>query len=136
MAVTHSGKPAITHVRVAEKFRSHTLVLAQLETGRTHQIRVHLSFRGYPLVGDSTYGGQLRLPPEPSVRLKESLTRFNRQALHAQQLQLTHPCSKKRITWTQSIPDDMQTLIHALCEDAGVTYPLTADGLLDNFHTK
>ncbi len=134
MAVTHNGKPAITHVRVVEKFRCHSLIQAQLETGRTHQIRVHMSWRGHPLTGDSTYGGRIRLPTNPTSELMENLRAFNRQALHAQQLSLAHPMSNEWLEWTQPLPKDMLDLIRSLSDDAGTSYPLNDEGVLDIGH--
>ncbi|NKB63790.1 MAG: 23S rRNA pseudouridine(1911/1915/1917) synthase RluD [Gammaproteobacteria bacterium] len=134
MAVTQGGKSAVTHVRVVKKFRGHSLILAQLETGRTHQIRVHMSFKGYPLVGDLTYGGRVRLPNSPTDDLAKTIRAFNRQALHAQQLRLMHPASLESMEWTQPIPLDMQTLIRSLSDDAGLAYPLNDEGVLDIRH--
>ncbi len=119
MAVTERGKPAITHVRVRRKFRSHSLLEAALETGRTHQIRVHLSWRGYPLVGDSTYGGRVKLPPDAGSDLISTLQGFDRQALHARALSLSHPATGEPMLWQQDIPMDMQILIDLLELDLG-----------------
>jgi 23S rRNA pseudouridine1911/1915/1917 synthase len=117
MCVTASGKPAITHVRVLEKYRSHTLVQANLESGRTHQIRVHLSWRGFTLVGDSVYGNRKRIPPSATPELIATLQNFKRQALHAQQLTLLHPDSNEEMTWTVDTPQDMQSLLESLESD-------------------
>ncbi len=102
MSVTKSGKPAITHTRILRKFRNHCLLQANLETGRTHQIRVHLSWRGHPIVGDKRYGHRYRPPPAASENLIQSLQGFQRQALHAQKLSLIHPHSGEQKTWRQN----------------------------------
>lgn len=117
MAVTPSGKPAVTHYRVEERFRGHTYVKVRLETGRTHQIRVHMAHIHYPLVGDPVYGGRLRLPRGAGDRLVAELRGFRRQALHAGRLALDHPGSGERMEWTAPLPADMQALIAALRED-------------------
>ena len=117
MAVTENGREAITHYRVAEKFRQHTLLRVQLETGRTHQIRVHMSHLKLPLVGDPDYGGRLRLPKGASTELVETLRGFRRQALHAARLELEHPATGELMAWEAPIPEDMQALIELLRED-------------------
>lgn len=117
MAVTESGREAITHYRVAEKFRQHTLLRVQLETGRTHQIRVHMAHIKLPLVGDPDYGGRLRLPKGASQELIDLLRGFRRQALHAARLELQHPATGELMAWEAPIPDDMQALIDLLRED-------------------
>lgn len=116
-AVTASGKPAVTHYRVVERFRAHTHVRCRLETGRTHQIRVHLAHLRYPLVGDPVYGGRLKLPPGAAEPLKEILREFPRQALHARRLAFVHPGSGERVTFRSPLPDDMLMLIDYLRED-------------------
>jgi 23S rRNA pseudouridine1911/1915/1917 synthase len=118
MAIRADGRPAVTHYRVVERFRAHTLVRATLETGRTHQIRVHLAHRGYPLVGDRVYGGRLRLPRGASPALVTELTNFPRQALHASRLALTHPLSERELEWQAPLPADMEGLLAALKADA------------------
>ena len=90
-AIKEGGKEAITHIRVIEKFENHSLLKAVLETGRTHQIRVHLSATGYPIIGDFIYGGRVRFPKGANEVLKNTLKNFNRQALHAKKITLTHP---------------------------------------------
>ena len=117
MCVTPSGKPAVTHIRVQSKFRNHCLIRAELETGRTHQIRVHMSWRGFPLVGDKLYTGRVRLPPGANSELSETLQQFDRQALHAERLSLVHPVSGEQKQWQQPIPADLQNLIHQLAAD-------------------
>jgi len=118
MAVTPSGKPAVSHYRIAERFRAHTLLQVNLETGRTHQIRVHMAYLRYPLVGDVTYGGRAQSPPKASEELREALRGFGRQALHALRLGLAHPATGEWCEWQTPIPDDMARLIELLREDA------------------
>lgn len=117
MAVVENGKPAITHYRVIERFRAHTSVRVQLETGRTHQIRVHLAHKRYPVVGDSIYGGRLQIPPNSDETFKETLRTFSRQALHAARLGLIHPISGELMQWEAELPEDMQSLLEALKKD-------------------
>lgn len=118
MAVKEMGKPAITHYRVLEHFQEHTLLSVKLETGRTHQIRVHFSYYHYPLVGDPVYGkrGQYQYP-ELSQAAQNALNNFKHQALHAYKLTLTHPVTKKRMTFQAPLPDDFLQLIEALKTD-------------------
>ncbi len=116
-AVTASGKPAVTRYRVVERFRAHTHVRCRLETGRTHQIRVHLAHLRYPLVGDATYGGRLKLPPGGAEPLKEILREFPRQALHARRLAFVHPASGERVTFRSPLPDDILMLLDYLRDD-------------------
>jgi len=118
MAVVPGGKDALTHYRVEERFRAHTLVRVQLETGRTHQIRVHMAHQHIPVVGDPVYGGRLRLPPGASSELQEQLSGFRRQALHAARLTLTHPSSGETVSWSAPLPADMSLLLEALRADA------------------
>ena len=115
-AVSTSGKDAITHYRVIDRFKSHTHVKAILETGRTHQIRVHLSYIGYPLIGDPMYGGRVRFPKKASKDLKEVLVNFNRQALHSKKLTLIHPISGELVSWKAPLPNDMLKLLDVLKE--------------------
>ncbi|CAM3866554.1 23S rRNA pseudouridine(1911/1915/1917) synthase RluD [Rheinheimera salexigens] len=110
MAVTQSGKAATTHFRVMEKYRAHTRLRLRLETGRTHQIRVHLSFNNYPLVGDPVYAGRPRPPRKASAELLAILRAFKRQALHAAMLRLAHPITSEILEWHAPIPDDMVQL--------------------------
>lgn len=114
MAVVFNGKPAVTHYRVLERFRAHTYVKVKLETGRTHQIRVHLAHMRYPLVGDPVYSGRLRLPAGASEQLKDELRNFKRQALHARRLGLVHPGTGEYMEWEAPVPDDMESLLLVL----------------------
>ncbi len=118
MAVTPGGKRAVTHYRVKERFRVHSLLEVKLETGRTHQIRVHLAHIRYPILGDPLYGGRLRLPPGGSPALTRCLRGFRRQALHAERLTLRHPLSGEECGWQASPPPDMAELIEVLREEA------------------
>lgn len=117
MWVREDGKEAITHYRVTERFRGHTLIKVNLETGRTHQIRVHMAYIHHPLVGDSVYGGRLKIPKGASEALKASLRNFSRQALHAGRLGLNHPATGEACEWQSDVPEDMQTLIQVLRDD-------------------
>jgi len=118
MAVRADGRAAITHLRISARFRAHTQVLAQLQTGRTHQIRVHLAHIGHPVVGDPVYGARRRYPPGASAALRATLDGFGRQALHAAQLALTHPVTGATLSWEAPLPEDMRALIAALAQDA------------------
>ncbi|HYA39022.1 MAG TPA: 23S rRNA pseudouridine(1911/1915/1917) synthase RluD [Candidatus Methylomirabilis sp.] len=118
MAVSTHGKPAVSHYRVAKKYRAHTLVQVKLESGRTHQIRVHMAHLHYPVLGDPVYGGRLKIPAGANDKLKENLRSFRRQALHALKLSLIHPRTGKRVQWVTSVPDDMSKLMEALAQDA------------------
>ncbi|MCM2680616.1 23S rRNA pseudouridine(1911/1915/1917) synthase RluD [Echinimonas agarilytica] len=118
MAVHPNGKEAVTHYRVAEKFAHHTRLRLRLETGRTHQIRVHMAHLHHALVGDPTYGGRNRLPKGASPEMVEALRGFRRQALHAARLILEHPITGEKMDWQAPIPDDMKQLTEVLREDA------------------
>jgi 23S rRNA pseudouridine1911/1915/1917 synthase len=117
MAVRDNGRPAITHYTVIERFRAHTYVNVVLETGRTHQIRVHFAYRRHPLVGDPVYGGRLALPAGASDALRDELRRFRRQALHAARLELRHPTAGEPLVFEVPPPADFQSLLRVLRED-------------------
>ena len=118
MAVSERGRPAVSHYRVEKKFRAHTLLRVKLESGRTHQIRVHMAHLKHPLVGDPVYGGRLHLPKGASDSLVQTLRGFRRQALHATKLGLVHPVSGKPMSWESPLPEDMRELIVALERDS------------------
>ncbi len=125
-AVNESGREAVTHYRVRERFRSHTLVECRLETGRTHQIRVHMAHVRHPLVGDPLYGGNLRLPKGATEALVEGLRGFKRQALHAESLAFVHPASGETLRFEAGMPEDMLALLAQLRQD---TAEATAKGI-------
>jgi len=116
MAVIENGKTAITHYRIEERFTHFSYLRVKLETGRTHQIRVHMAWLKYSLVGDPVYGGRLRLPPAASESLISALRGFQRQALHATELGLIHPLTKQEVSWKAAIPEDMEQLLNHLRE--------------------
>lgn len=120
MAVMVGGKQAVSHYRVISRFRAHTHVRVKLETGRTHQIRVHMSYIHFPLIGDQTYGGRMRIPAGATRELIEILREFPRQALHARRLQLQHPVDGRTMTWEVPLPEDMLHLIALLHEDGEI----------------
>lgn len=111
------GKPAITHYRVLQRFGHHTSIAVNLETGRTHQIRVHMAHRHYPLVGDPVYGGRPRIPRGASEELIQALRGFPRQALHARALGLIHPASGEFLSFDCPVPDDLQQLLVVLAQE-------------------
>jgi len=117
MSVRDRGKPAVTHYRVIERFAAHTYVRVELETGRTHQIRVHFAHKRHALVGDPTYGGRLAIPAGTGNDLAEMLRQFKRQALHAEQLSLVHPLSGETLQVQAPPPDDFAALLQALAHD-------------------
>lgn len=117
MAIASAGKPAVTNFRVERRYRAHALLHCKLESGRTHQIRVHMKHTGFPLVGDPVYSGRSRLPPEPLPELRDALQQFGRQALHAWRLGLRHPRSGEEMTWEAPLPDDMNNLCLLLASD-------------------
>ena len=118
MAVREDGRDAVTHVRLRERFRGHTAVECRLETGRTHQIRVHMAHLRFPLVGDPLYGGPLRLPRGASEELNTQLRGFRRQALHAETLEFSHPTTGEPVRTSAPVPADMLALMAALRDDA------------------
>ena len=118
MAVTDSGKPAVTHYRVLERFAAHTFIAVRLETGRTHQIRVHMAHVHHPLVGDPVYGGRLRIPQGSSESLATALRAFRRQALHASDLGFEHPVTGQSMQFHAPLPDDLLGLLRALASNA------------------
>jgi 23S rRNA pseudouridine1911/1915/1917 synthase len=117
MAVRRDGREAVTHYRIEERFRGHTLLRVQLETGRTHQIRVHLAHAGFPLVGDSLYGGRRRQVAGAGAALQRALAAFRRQALHAQRLALDHPVTGRHHTFEAPLPADLRALLEVLRDD-------------------
>lgn len=120
MSVKEMGKEATTHYRVVEKYREHTHLRLKLETGRTHQIRVHMAYIKHPLVGDPQYGARLKLPKGATPELVEQLKGFKRQALHAIQLGLHHPTTGEWLSWFADLPDDFVALRDALKSDSGL----------------
>jgi 23S rRNA pseudouridine1911/1915/1917 synthase len=119
MAVRPEGKPAITHFRVVRRFRAHTHVRLRLETGRTHQVRVHMAHLQHPVLGDPLYGGRRRLSSGVGQALAGCVRAFRRQALHATRLGVTHPASGMFLCWEAPLPDDMAALLELLHTDVG-----------------
>lgn len=119
MSVQEGGKAAVTHYRIIQRYRAHTFVSVRLETGRTHQIRVHFAHRRHALVGDRTYGGRLAVPAGASDSLREALRNFGRQALHANRLVFAHPSTGKKMELEAAPPADFVNLLAALEEDNG-----------------
>ncbi len=118
MAIARSGRESITHYRILKRFRAHTHINVKLETGRTHQIRVHMAHINYPIVGDPSYGKQTPFFSKLSEPLKKKLKLFKRQALHAYSIRLTHPSTQTEMSWQAPLPNDMSDLLNALQEDA------------------
>ncbi|MAJ26895.1 MAG: 23S rRNA pseudouridine(1911/1915/1917) synthase RluD [Halieaceae bacterium] len=114
MAVVADGKPAVTHFRIAHRFKHYTQLQVNLETGRTHQIRVHMAHRKWPLIGDPVYGGRQRVPAGASDLLMSTLRSFPRQALHAQALEFEHPASGDWMEFETELPDDLVNLLEIL----------------------
>jgi 23S rRNA pseudouridine1911/1915/1917 synthase len=114
MSVQSGGKSAITHFQVARKFAHHSLVRVQLETGRTHQIRVHMAHLNHPLLGDSLYGGRQRIAAGVDEALKSAIKGFGRQALHAERLSFEHPASREPVSFEAELPDDFANLLEML----------------------
>lgn len=114
MAVVKDGKPAVTHYRIRQRFAHFTALDVQLETGRTHQIRVHMAYRKMPLLGDPLYGGRMRLPPGASSELSLALQGWKRQALHAHRLIFQHPATAEPVELSVPTPDDLAQLLVVL----------------------
>jgi 23S rRNA pseudouridine1911/1915/1917 synthase len=114
MTVTPFGKTAITHYRLVKKYSNHTHIRVKLETGRTHQIRVHMAHINHALVGDQVYAGRFRIPPGITEEFKQTLRSFRRQALHAKKLTLTHPETLEEMSWEVPLPDDLVSLLAAI----------------------
>jgi 23S rRNA pseudouridine1911/1915/1917 synthase len=108
------GKEAITHYRIEQRLYHHTLLRVNLETGRTHQIRVHLAWKHMPILGDRVYGGRARVPAKIDQELRDKIQKMPRQALHATRLTIEHPLSAEEISWEVGLPDDMQQLVDVL----------------------
>ncbi len=123
MAVREDGRDAVTHYRLRERFRHHTALECRLETGRTHQIRVHMAHIKYPIVGDPLYGGSLKLPRGASEELVAALRGFRRQALHAETLEFAHPATGEPLRVSAPVPADMRELMRLLREDAAAHKP-------------
>ena len=117
MAVHPMGKPAVTHYRIMERFRNYTRLRLRLETGRTHQIRVHMAHIAHPLLGDQLYGGRPRPPKGAGEEFLNVLRNFKRQALHAAMLRLAHPRTGDVMEWHAPLPEDFVELIEALKAD-------------------
>lgn len=117
MAVVPNGKLAITHYRVEARFAHHTQLKVNLETGRTHQIRVHMAWKKHPLLGDPVYGGRPQIPPGASPQLTEALRAFPRQALHARTLTFSHPASGEAVSFSTPLPDDIEQLLTVLAAE-------------------
>jgi len=118
MGVREDGRDAVTHYRLRERFRAHTALECRLETGRTHQIRVHMAHLKHPIIGDPLYGGPLKLPKGATPELIETLRGFKRQALHAETLEFMHPSHGQPVRCSAPVPADMQQLLRVLREDA------------------
>jgi 23S rRNA pseudouridine1911/1915/1917 synthase len=123
MKITAGGRESLTRYRILERFRDHTRLRLKLETGRTHQIRVHMASIRHPLVGDPVYGGRMALPKGLGDDARAAMRSFRRQALHARKLGLVHPITGESLTWQVPPPADMQQLIMALRQDADGLHP-------------
>ena len=110
-AVVEKGKEAITSYKIVKKYKGYSLLKVSILTGRTHQIRVHFSHMGYPIVGDKTYGGKSKYPKGISALLREKIDQFPRQALHASELEFIHPRTKQKVNFKISLPKDILELI-------------------------
>ena len=133
MAVTPTGREAITHFVILERYRAHTRIRCKLETGRTHQIRVHLAHIKAPIVGDQVYNPRLKLARGLSDEVQETLKAFQRQALHAYKLAFIHPASGKKVEFSAKPPEDMQHLIQTLRKDAESLYSYDTDDYEDDY---
>jgi len=122
MAVTNAGRPAVSHYRVLHRFDAHSFIAVRLETGRTHQIRVHMAHVHHPLIGDPVYGGRLRLPKGAGESVHAALQAFRRQALHASDLGFVHPVSGEEMRFHAPLPDDMLCLLNALADNQNVDF--------------
>ncbi len=122
MAVTNAGKPAVTHYRVLHRFAAHTFLAVRLETGRTHQIRVHMAHANHPLIGDPVYGGRLRLPKGAGAGVHAALQAFHRQALHASDIRFMHPASGAAQAFHAPLPADLLALLRALADNQPVDF--------------
>ena len=118
MTVTDKGKTATTHYRIVKKYPACTDIKLSLETGRTHQIRVHLAHLGYPIIGDPAYGGRKRFPKNVSATLRVKIAAFSRQALHAIRLELLHPLTDERLAWSAPLAADIEELLAAIRHDS------------------
>jgi 23S rRNA pseudouridine1911/1915/1917 synthase len=121
MAVSPRGRPAVTHYRVLKRFAAHSFLALRLESGRTHQIRVHMAHIRHPLFGDTTYGGRRSLPPSASESAIATLRCFDRQALHASRLAFLHPVTRQPLAFHAALPADMAALLAALNENEPAT---------------
>ncbi len=135
MAVTVTGKKAVTHFKVMENFKHYTAIKVNLETGRTHQIRVHMHYVGYPLLGDPVYGNHLRVEPDLEKGLKTIVREFPRQALHAQTLAFIHPKTQHQVSFKSKISEDMEELLEELRDFDGLQNNHD-DGDWDVFYAK
>ncbi|GIK35071.1 MAG: pseudouridine synthase [Gammaproteobacteria bacterium] len=126
MAVVGSGRPAVTHYRVLGRFAAHSFIAVRLETGRTHQIRVHMAHIGFPILGDPTYGGRPRLPAGADAALIAALQGFRRQALHASAIRFRHPASGEWLEFGAPLPQDMRAALAALAGSAATAQRLEA----------
>ena len=117
MAVREDGRDAVTHYRLRERFRAHTLLECRLETGRTHQIRVHMAHLKHPIIGDPLYGGSLKLPKGATDEVIAQLRRFPRLALPAETLEFVPPLTRGPVRCTAPVPEDMVQLVQALRTD-------------------
>ncbi len=117
MCVREDGKPAITHYRVIKRYREHTHLQLELDSGRTHQIRVHMQSIRHPIVGDPVYGGRQRIPSQADEIFIQHLRGFHRQALHAFRLSLDHPVTGEHMSWQAPLPKDMVELLAVMQRD-------------------